>query len=170
MKADYFLVADAVQMYESGKLVIVGTFQRIYMQELPGFFRPFGVAGQLKPDRRDRGRESSLELRLRRRGSRKPILVASFQMSRVPQKEPDTGVVAMMIGPVRFESAGRHILELYDAGHGSTICETTIDVVLREPDKKKPSRALAMLAGPKAKKKTPAKKKAGARGRTRTKC
>ena len=47
MRSEFFIVADHVQVYAEGKLVIMGAFDMIRAAKVPLAFRPFGVA--LKP-------------------------------------------------------------------------------------------------------------------------
>ena len=133
MKSDYFVVADAVHVFEEGKLVIVGTFDTIKMPKLPGTFRPFAVAGKILPDKSDYGKTQHLQLSMRHASARKPLFRAAIEISFSrrkghPRGIPGSALLVSIVGPVRFPKTGTYHLAIREEGKRKPICQTSLYV------------------------------------------
>lgn len=115
MKSLIITLADSVNMYEGGKLVICGTFDRVISPEVPFAFRPFGIAIKIAAEKKDFGKIYETQLVIRKKGSTKVNLQLPVTMQ---FKKPVTkdglvhAVFAYNIMSINFESFGVHIVEL----------------------------------------------------------
>lgn len=114
MKVNIFTVADSVNVYEGGKLVIVGTFDNININKCPFVFRPFGVALKFSVEPSDYGKRHNFRLALRKKGTQKALteLPFSVNFSKPPKGKSISATMAATIGGVKFESFGTYVLEL----------------------------------------------------------
>ena len=113
MKVNIFAVADSVNVYESGKLVIVGTFDNIQAAECPFVFRPFGVALKISAEPQNYGKKYDGCVVLRKFRTSKPIVEMTFSLNfPKPSAGKRLGAVftANMSG-VKFDSFGAYVLE-----------------------------------------------------------
>jgi len=114
MKVNIFAVADSVNAYEQGKLVIVGTFDNIQAEKCPFVFKPFGVALKLSAERNDYGKSYECRLVLRKIGTSKVMaeipLPLKFPKPRKGKRA--AAILAANIVGAKFDSFGAYILEL----------------------------------------------------------
>ena len=113
MKKDLFVTADAVHVYDAGKMVITGIFDRIVGPKFPLKLGNFGVAVRLFADKGDYGKEYDAQLMLRK-GQKKAVINVS---AKITFKEPEdeagsVNVMALNFAGLTFESPGVYMLEL----------------------------------------------------------
>lgn len=140
MKVNIFTVADSVNVYEGGKLVISGTFDNIRTDKCPFMFKPFGVAIKLRPERRDSGKQYKSKLVLRKMGSKKAILEMPLPLSfpKKPTKEILSAVAVVIIGNAVFDSFGKYVLALKVGS--DVISDLILNVIKAKSPKKKASK------------------------------
>jgi hypothetical protein len=114
MKINIFTVADSVNVYEQGKLVIVGTFDNIQAEKCPFVFRPFGVAIKFSAEPRDYNKSYNVVLVLRKAGTNKPMIKLPFPINfpKPPGRKRIAAILATNIGGAKFNSFGLYVLEL----------------------------------------------------------
>lgn len=137
MKVNIFAVADSVNAYEQGKLVIVGTFDNIQTEKCPFVFKPFGVALKLSAERNDYNKSYETRLVLRKMGTRKAIveIPLPLKFTKPPKGKRIAAVLAANIVGAKFDSFGAYILELRVAS--KVISEIYINVIKTKSVKKK---------------------------------
>lgn len=138
MKVNIFTVADSVNVYEDGKLVISGTFDNIRTDKCPFMFRPFGVAIKLRPEQRDYGKQYESKLVLKKVGRKKAIFEMPLQLkfSKKLTKKITNAVASVMIGGAVFDSFGEYVLALRVGS--DVISDLRLNVIKAESPKKKP--------------------------------
>jgi len=114
MKLNIFTVADSVNVYEQGKLVIVGTFDNIQAEKCPFVFRPFGVAIKFSAEPRDYDKNYNGALVLRKAGTNKHMIKLPFPINfpRPKGRKRIAAILATNIGGAQFTSFGVYVLEL----------------------------------------------------------
>lgn len=114
MKVNIFTVADSVNVYDQGKLVIVGTFDNIKADKCPFVFKPFGVALKFSVEPNDYGKTYDGRLVLRKAHTRKAVIEISIPIS-FPQRPKGKGISAVLAANIigaKFDSFGAYVLEL----------------------------------------------------------
>ncbi|MBL7215340.1 MAG: hypothetical protein ISS71_06655 [Phycisphaerae bacterium] len=116
MKSVIFALADSVNTYEGGKLVISGTFDRIISTDVPFTFRPFGIAIKIFGEKKDYGKSYDAELTIRKKGSnRKNIEIPINIQFKKPLRTVGLihAVLAYNIMSINFEVFGIHVVEVH---------------------------------------------------------
>ena len=114
MKQAYFIVANSAHVFPGAKMVIVGTFDTIYAKAVPFMFEPLGVAVRLYADRAEEGKEYEGVLRLQKAGGKNPTfeMNVAFGFPESEGEAPSSALLALMIGPLRFEEEGHYVFEI----------------------------------------------------------
>lgn len=129
MKVKIFTAADFVNVYERGKMVIIGTFDNIHTTKCPFVFRPFGVAVKFSLDKIEYGKSHKGLLILRKTNSKKPVveLPIDFKFPKKKKGKEFEGILTSQISNARFDSPGTYILEL--KVNSKVVCSTKIKVI-----------------------------------------
>ena len=114
MKTILFTPADSVEIYETGKFVIVGVFDTIRTQTFPTVLRPFGMAVKIAAETRDYGKTYDAQVVLKKVGARKSLIELPMKLKFVKPKQSRLSVcaVALHFPPIKFEKQGKYVFEL----------------------------------------------------------
>ena len=137
MKTVLFIHADSVEIYESGKLVIVGVFDTVNINKLPAILRPFGVAGKVVAEKRDYGKTYDAQVVFKKVGARKPLIELPVRLKFIKPKQPrlTACVFTLHFPPIKFETAGAYVFELRIGS--KVLSDARVDVIKLKPTKKK---------------------------------
>ena len=134
MRASIFVVADSVEAYDAGKLVMVGVFEVVVTPGVPSQMRPFALAMKLIVDKDEVGKEYHMKLTLAKkpRGKSKPVFTEEVPVklseSRYPGV-PSSAIAVVNLAGVRFPEFGEYAITLKEGRR--TIAETPLYVVKR---------------------------------------
>lgn len=147
MKIAVFTLADYVTE-QSGKLIIVGSFDNWLISKFPFSTAPFGVAIKCYVEARDFGKRKKASVRIRPQGNSKPIFVISGDFIYPPEKTKNVETLNLkfMITSIQIEKPGVYLCELEI--DGQVLSSIAVEVIDTTAAAKK-----------KAKKKTKKKKK-----------
>lgn len=138
MKSVIFTLADSVNMYEGGKLVISGTFDKILSPDVPFTFRPFGIAIKIAGEKGDFGKNHEAELIIRKKGSSKNILQQPINIQfKKPSKTVELAhaILAYSIMSINFDEFGVHVIELHVKNtSGRKKILTSIDFIIEKQE------------------------------------
>jgi hypothetical protein len=122
MEIDIFTLCDYAQDV-GGKLTIVGTFDKIYFPELPGFLPICSIATRIRLNKNETG-EHSLTISILDSNEKeiiKPIR-GKFNVDLTIGDEQGTASLVIGIGKLKFDSYGKYCINLFlDEGKVKTL-------------------------------------------------
>lgn len=110
LRLQYLIMADSIQQVSEGKINILGVFDRIYMQRVPGHFAQFSIVVAIGVETEDDLGTHDIVVRFLRPGG-----VMTAELGGQAQLKPTAGdpwltslKMVMQINQMRFEEYGIH--------------------------------------------------------------